>query len=744
MNITCKNGIEKIAIKNNIASVKCDKVYNYSANGVTEGFDSNNFTDYDYIDISHNIDTTKLNYQGLSNVSYDKLKSLDIIYYNNKITDIQNPVYEGNYTDASKYTEVCLGARYFRKYLDNINFKCRNEKYPYVPENFVQNVYYNLKSFKGNYNTLDNSYYNNIINGVYYNVLDDLDENNYSYCKDGNFMFNVDYDPDNSKIKKFTMNCSDGSIPIKKKVDVKRTDIYVFKGSFSKIKFYPWTELYIVYSNIYNNPNNHNGFVNLKLTDNIINEKDYFYLHPDYVNQIEYKISSNKIEYLNITYNNNKKINIIEMFDSSNKLNPNIIYNCTDIPNILQKNINGTIYDIVYCGNVAGEMVLNKYKQENGVELESKYINSGSKYIPINEYKKNNISLCGSIDKFNYNIITGYMSPICDLEYTSLQSDVNKIIFYYSDYEIINNTLLNKLNITSLNIKILSNPIVGFEIYYGKNSEYKNLIGNITNKNLEILLSNGISFDISDTLSNDIKLYYYGKYKERKYNFIAPRIKEILYRKITYNQLLKNNDDMIIYDIKIPELDLYDNIIKYDNIISNNTQNKFYLNEEKGVIFLPTINNNIEYKKLYNEISSYIKNVDNTNIPFLDKLQVFFNYIKMENIKNIEYTKNNNEYSIQYDLLYNKSLNYVSDIFNIKIIPIETNIIDTNTFDDNKSIDNKSIDIESIDIKTEPKIIESVFSYILFFIVILILVIYLDYNKIVSKNRIFEYIYKKI
>jgi hypothetical protein len=34
-----------------------------------------------------------------------------------------------------------------------------------------------------------------------------------------------------------------------------------------------------------------------------------------------------------------KKINIIEMFDSSNKLNPNIIYNCTDIPNILQKNI---------------------------------------------------------------------------------------------------------------------------------------------------------------------------------------------------------------------------------------------------------------------------------------------------------------------------------------------------------------------------------------------------------------------
>ena len=123
MNITCKNGIEKIAIKNNIASVKCDKVYNYSTNGVTEGFDSNNFTDYDYIDISHNIDTTKLNYQGLSNVSYDKLKSLDIIYSNNKIIDIQNPVYEGNYTDASKYTEVCLGARYFRKYLYNINFK---------------------------------------------------------------------------------------------------------------------------------------------------------------------------------------------------------------------------------------------------------------------------------------------------------------------------------------------------------------------------------------------------------------------------------------------------------------------------------------------------------------------------------------------------------------------------------------------------------------------------------------------
>ena len=53
--------------------------------------------------------------------------------------------------------------------------------------------------------------------------------------------------------------------------------------------------------------------------------------------------------------------------------------------------------------------------------------------------------------------------------------------------------------------------------------------------------------------------------------------------------------------------------------------------------------------------------------------------------------------------------------------------------------------IKSNDIKTESKIVErNVFSYILFFIAILILEIYLDYNKIVSKNRIFEYIYKKI
>jgi hypothetical protein len=80
------------------------------------------------------------------------------------------------------------------------------------------------------------------------------------------------------------------------------------------------------------------------------------------------------------------------------------------------------------------------------------------------------------------------------------------------------------------------------------------------------------------------------------------------------------------------------------------------------------------------------------------------------------------------NFLYDEKSNYIADIYNIKVICMEN-----------------TSNIKSNDIKTESKIVErNVFSYILFFIAILILEIYLDYNKIVSKNRIFEYIYKKI
>jgi len=397
------------------------------------------------------------------------------------------------------------------------------------------------------------------------------------------------------------------------------------------------------------------------------NEELYIEYNPLQINinnygkkTINLKFDDIKRDLINIP---SERISKIE-FDIINNKIENLVATFNTSTNIIDVNLQDkNLQDIklnLSCKNIVSE-IINK-NGENIIICNDgyqHYLNTGN---PITLYEK-----C-DVQGYNINILTNEINHYCNKNFNQIKyfPQINKVVFFLEDTR-----------------------YIGFEVFYENSSFFK---GKKTNNIKSIIISEGISYEMGDS-------YKYGLYKEYKYNFLKPYLTQISFKNI-YNSINDTNQ----YHISFPELELYDVLVKYK--VETNINDKIYINEENYIAWIGELPKK-EYKNYF--IS------DNENISIIKKIKKYFPNIVVDNI--------NNNYKYEIEFMYNKSLNYITEINYIKILPNDLSI--DLKIDSNKKIPNDL----SIDLKIDSN---KKYIYILLIILVCILVVYL--NSIFTSN----------
>ena len=470
-------------------------------------------------------------------------------------------------------------------------------------------------------------------------------------------------------------------------------------------------------------PGNENSYINIKITNNLINK---FYIYIDYLlifklnirksNTIIYNIdilNNNNIEFINNSTNTilinpilNIEFGVIYRFKFNNlntynnfliineffyniPLNTDYItYNNNELYiEILLTNNNYTneiFYQLNNTDKTIGKLILgihNYYNSNRILLINSTYIdNINDKYINENNISKNN----------DTNIINYITTKNTYYFKINLKMDINTIDNYIPIIPYVNIFYLEKDCIRDTNIIKIKNS---YDILYVDKIKLNTIILTEPNYNLYInklitlqnnipnsLLNSGTNvyiINIDETFTQ-IQIGYISDKSLIKINDIENNVYSISFLSYTiYNY--KHKNELINKSVKINYLASYNSLINktYNSKISN-------INNKKKII-------NISNRSYYNSVSQNIQIIENNNLQnlnwttpygsiYIDLLENnIINYIKFNNINS-----NNNNHPFKIYLYYIESniTYFINSLTNI----INNNIIENNVYNKKKYI----------------------------------------------------------